>query len=166
ILLGAPQPSLTLAQEMGVADEVIDVLSVSAEERIARVLALTEHGVGADVVFETAGVPSAFIEGLEMLRKMGTFAEVGNLIDTGATAQLNIARLITSKAVNLFGVVSQPPQTMVKALKTMEITGKRFDYKRLVTAQFNVTEALDAVRLAQDPVEKGIKIVLRGAGFQ
>jgi threonine dehydrogenase-like Zn-dependent dehydrogenase len=35
------------------------------------------EGRGADVVVECAGVPSAFLEGIEMLRQGGTFVEVG-----------------------------------------------------------------------------------------
>jgi threonine dehydrogenase-like Zn-dependent dehydrogenase len=48
----------------------------SHNQRIKYVQEMTE-GRGADVVVECAGVPSAFLEGIEMLRQGGTFVEVG-----------------------------------------------------------------------------------------
>src|SRR5262249_39688439 len=79
------------------ADVAIDIDRVSPEERIAQVRELTTGRYGADVVFEAAGVPAAFLEGLAMVRPLGTFVELGLMVPTEKTVPLNVRRDITSK---------------------------------------------------------------------
>lgn len=162
ILSGGPQKSLQIANEIGAADEVINIFETTPEERIQRVKELSEGGYGADVVFEAAGVPGAFLEGLEMMRKLGTFVELGCLIDDGKTVALNVAKQIVQKDITLYGVVSQPPQDFTKSLRTMEIFKERFDFTRIVTHNFPIDRTGDAIDLAKDPHKKGIKITLAG----
>jgi threonine dehydrogenase-like Zn-dependent dehydrogenase len=102
ILLGTPAGALEIARRIGVADVVIDIAEVSPADRIEQVRALTPGGRGADVVFEAAGVPAAFVEGLEMLRPLGTFVEYGCAIDNGRTVPLNIAHHLTEKELALY----------------------------------------------------------------
>lgn len=162
ILSGGPERSLRIAKEIGAADEVINIFETTPEERIERVKEVSEGGYGADVVFEAAGVPSAFLEGLEMMRKLGTFVELGCLIDDGKTIPLNVARQIVQKDITLHGVVSQPPQDFTKSLRTMEIFKDRFDFARIVTHRFPIDKVEDAIDLAKDPHNKGVKIALVG----
>ena len=162
ILSGGPRESLEIAKEIGAADETIDIFETTPEERIERVRKFSEGGYGADVVFEAAGVPSAFIEGLEMTRKLGTLVELGCLVDDGRTVALNVARQIVQKDITLHGIKSQPPQDFSKSLRTMEIAGDRFDITRIVTHKFPIEEAEKGIELATDPLNKGIKIVFAG----
>lgn len=67
----APE-KLTLAGECG-ADVLIDIRDGDA---VARVLELTD-GYGCDVYLEGTGHPSAVLQGLSMLRKLGTYVEYG-----------------------------------------------------------------------------------------
>ena len=67
----APQ-KLELAKECG-ADIVINIAS---EDAVAQVMDVTD-GYGADVYLEGTGHPSAVIQGLNLLRKLGTFVEYG-----------------------------------------------------------------------------------------
>ena len=60
---------LALAQEMG-AHNVLNVGDTSLEERQAILSELCD-GVGPDIVIETAGVPVAFQESLELVRRGG-----------------------------------------------------------------------------------------------
>lgn len=165
ILSGGPHKNLQLAKKIGAADEVINIFETSAEERIEQVKQMSEGGYGADVVFEAAGVPEAFLEGLEMTRKLGTFVELGCLIDDGRTVPLNIAKHIVQKDITLYGVVSQPPQDFSKSLKTMEIYGDRFDFSRIVTDIFPLDDVKEAVDRAMDPHNKGIKIAFQGKAY-
>jgi len=165
ILSGGPQRSLQIAKEIGAADEIINIFETTPEERIEKVKKLSERGYGADVVFETAGVPDAFLEGLEMMRKLGTFVELGCLIDDGRTVSLNIARQIVQKDIALYGVVSQPPQEFTKSLKTMQIFKDRFDFARIITHKFPIENAEEAVSLAKDPHNKGIKTTFTGKAY-
>lgn len=162
ILSGGPRKSLEIAKEIGAADETINIFETTPEERIGRVRRSSEGGYGADVVFEAAGVPSAFLEGLEMTRKLGTMVELGCLIDDGRTVALNVARQIVQKDITLHGIKSQPPQDFSKSLRTMEIARDRFDITRIVTHKFPIEEAEKGIALAMDPRNKGIKIVFMG----
>lgn len=70
IALDARADRLQLARQLG-ADLALDV---TQEDVIERVLALTE-GYGCDVYIEATGNPAAVNQGLQMIRKLGTFVE-------------------------------------------------------------------------------------------
>jgi L-iditol 2-dehydrogenase len=102
IVVGAPRTRLDLALEYG-ADVVIDLEQVSdVAERVRLVKAETPGGFGADVVFECAGVPAAIPEGLDMLRRGGTFVEAGHYTDHGDIA-INPFRHLVHKQITLVG---------------------------------------------------------------
>jgi len=58
------------------ADHLINVEETTSEERIQIVKDLT-HGRGADVVIDVRGIPTALVEGLEMLGNGGVLLERG-----------------------------------------------------------------------------------------
>jgi threonine dehydrogenase-like Zn-dependent dehydrogenase len=70
IALDLAPDKLALALECG-ADEVVDVGTEDAGERIRAVTG----GYGADVYLEATGHPSAVGQGLDLLRKLGTYVE-------------------------------------------------------------------------------------------
>ncbi len=70
IALDARADRVERARSLG-ADLAIDV---SQEDAIARVRALTE-GYGCDVYIEATGHPAAVNQGLQMIRKLGTYVE-------------------------------------------------------------------------------------------
>ncbi|MHB1007460.1 MAG: zinc-binding dehydrogenase [Chloroflexota bacterium] len=163
VLVGAPASALETAREMGIADDVIDLEEYDAQQRIERVRSLSPGGYGPDVVFEAAGVPSAFVEGLEMVRRLGTFVEMGCFIDTGKTVEINVAKHITRKDLTLFASFAAQPHYFEKALLTLQATASRFDWARLVTARFPVSQIANAIQAASDVHTRGVKVVLQGA---
>lgn len=165
IMLGAPAGALAVAKEVGVADEIIDIGRIGVEERIARVLQMTPGGYGADVVFEAAGVPAAFLEGLEMVRPLGTYVELGWMVDNGKSVDLNVARLITQKDLNFYGVAAQSAQSIGKALRTIIATHQRIDYAKLVGQTLAIAATGQAFELMEHPVAKPVKVAVRGAGY-
>ncbi len=84
---------LELARQVG-ADVVIDV---TQEDAVQKVRDLTE-GYGCNVYIEASGNPAGVIQGLEMIRKLGTFVEFSvfnepvtvNWTIIGDTKELNI----------------------------------------------------------------------------
>jgi threonine dehydrogenase-like Zn-dependent dehydrogenase len=72
IALDMAPDKLELARECG-ADIVINI---AEEDAVARVKELTD-GYGADVYLEGTGHPSAVPQGLNLLRKLGTYVEYG-----------------------------------------------------------------------------------------
>jgi L-iditol 2-dehydrogenase len=165
VLIGGPRGALDVAEGIGVADVTIDIDRVGPAERIARVRELTVGGYGADVVFEAAGVPAAFLEGLEMLRPLGTNVELGCMVDNGKTVPLNVARHLTQKDLILYTVAAQPPQTIGKAVHTLAATKDRFDYAAIVGQVLPIASTGRAFELMEDPVIKPIKVAVRGAGY-
>ena len=75
ILIGAPAPRLAATGGWGLTAR-IDIDHTEPEERIEAVRSLT-GGRGADVVFECAGPPDAFTEGMEMVRSGGALMVIG-----------------------------------------------------------------------------------------
>jgi threonine dehydrogenase-like Zn-dependent dehydrogenase len=165
ILLGAPSGALEIARRIGVADVTIDVDQIGSAERIEQVRSLTSGGFGADVVFEAAGVPMAFLEGLEMLRPLGTYVELGCMADNGQTVPLNVARHLTQKDLILYSVAAQPPQSIGKAIRTIAATHNRIDYAAIVGQILPIAGTGRAFELMEDRVAKPIKVAVRGAGY-
>jgi L-iditol 2-dehydrogenase len=165
ILIGAPRGALDVARRIGVADVTIDLDEIGPTERIERVRAATTSGYGADVVFEAAGVPSAFLEGLEMLRPLGTYVELGCMVDNGKTVPLNVARHLTQKDLILYTVAAQPPQTIGKAVRALAATHDRFDYRAVVGRVLPISATGRAFELMEDPIDKPVKVAVRGAGY-
>ncbi len=139
---------LKMAQAFG-ADHTLDVGGMKREDRIAFVKDAT-HGRGADLVVECAGSPQAVTEGLEMLRKGGTYIEAGNFVDTG-TVEINANRLLCAKNVRLFGVSNHPFTHYGATLKLMEKYGNRFPFDKFVTHRFKIDEAEKGLRRSCEP---------------
>ena len=75
ILIGAPRSRLAATEAWELAAR-IDIDDTEPDERIEAVRSLTE-GRGADIVLECAGPPSAFTEGMDMVRAGGTLMVIG-----------------------------------------------------------------------------------------
>ena len=75
ILIGAPGSRLAATETWDLSAR-IDIDDTEPDERVEAVRDMTE-GRGADIVFECAGPPSAFTEGMEMVRAGGTLMVVG-----------------------------------------------------------------------------------------
>lgn len=134
---------LNMAQEF-TADYALNIGTTSREERVAKVLELT-NGRGADVVVECTGSPHAVIEGLDMLRKGGTYIEAGNFVDTGTT-EININRHLCAKNVRLFGVTNHPFTHYGQSVKLMEKYSKTFPFEKFVTHKYKIEDAEAGLR--------------------
>jgi len=145
---------------------VLDIADLSPQERIDKIVKMSDHKVGADVVFEAAGAPQAFIEGIEMTRKEGTFVELGCLIDDGNTVPLNVANHIVAKDLTLYGVTNQPPQDFTKSLKCFEHFSESFDFAAMITNIFALEDFEQAIKLAKDQQNKGIKSAFKGKAYK
>ena len=129
---------LNMAKDFG-ADYVLNLDKTSREERVQAVKDLTD-GRGADVVVECAGSPAALVEGLEMLRKGGTYIEAGNFVDTGEVS-LNVNRYLCAKNVRLIGVSNHPFTHYGPVLKLMDKYSKVFPFNKVVTHRFKIDQA-------------------------
>jgi len=139
---------LDMAKEFS-ADRVLNIDATTREQRIDYIRDLT-HGRGADLVVECTGSPHAVIEGLEMLRKGGTYIEAGNFVDTGST-EININKHLCAKNVRLFGVTNHPFTHYGASLKLMERYAGIFPFEKFVTHRFKIDEAEKGLRRSFEP---------------
>jgi len=147
IMVGGPAHRLELARDFGV-DETIDIAKVQeSAERVAAVRELTD-GVGADLVVECAGVPSAVPEGLEMLRHGGVFVEIGHFTDTGTTV-INPHEHLCAKDVTLIGQWAYSSAQYRKDLALLVRHRDRFPFERLVTHRFALSEHDKAMEMVK-----------------
>ncbi len=146
------------------ADITINIAEVrSREERIQIVKDNTAKGMGADVVFECTGVPSAVSEGLDMLRRSGTFVEVGHFTDVG-TVPINPFSQICNKNVNLQGMWGGELEQFYRFLPILE--KRQFPYEKLITHKYPLSK-LDEIMKAPEKGyildgKESLKIVVSG----
>jgi L-iditol 2-dehydrogenase len=133
---------LEMAQKCG-ANYALNLGTTSKAERLAFVKDLT-NGRGADLVVECAGSPQAFVEGLELARKGGTYIEAGNFVDTGE-ATLNVNRHITAKNIRLFGVTNHPFTGYGASLKLMQRYRGVFPFEKIVTDRYPLEKAAEGL---------------------
>lgn len=74
-MIGGPKERLTITEDWGLAT-CFDIFSSSHDQRRAEILDRT-GGRGADIVIECAGPAVAFNEGLDVLRKGGSYLVLG-----------------------------------------------------------------------------------------
>ncbi len=146
IVIGAPRNRLELCEAYG-ADRVIDIQEVAElDERKELVLELTPHHLGPDVVIETAGVPAAFEEGIDLVRRGGTFVEVGHYSHRGM-ASID-PYVLCRKHIHLFGSWVYTYGLWSEAYRVLTSTMRRVDYAGLVTHHFDLDQAQEALDTA------------------
>jgi len=145
IIIGAPKSRLDLAKEFG-ADLTINIEEVTDEkERIEMVKSETVGGYGVDVVFECTGFPNAIVEGIDMLRRGGTYVVAGHFTDVG-NVSLNPFLHFTNKQINLVGVWGDDIGHFVRGKPILE-SGK-YPFEKMISHKLpleRVKDAIDAI---------------------
>jgi len=139
---------LALAKEFG-ADYAINVSETTANERVKKVKDVTD-GRGADVVVECVGSPNVLPEGLEMLRRGGTYIETGNFVETGSVP-IDVHRHIAAKNVLIVGNSNHPHTGYYQAMKMMEKYSNAFPFEKLITHVYRLEEADAAMKKSFEP---------------
>jgi threonine dehydrogenase-like Zn-dependent dehydrogenase len=131
---------LEMARKMGATDTIN--ASGGMEDRIQQVLELTD-GVGAEIVFECAGVPQAFREGLELVSRGGTLIELGHYTDPG-TVDIR-PHLICRKDLDVLGVWAYPQIQFGTAL--MALAQVEAPLEELITHRLPLEEVESAIQM-------------------
>ena len=114
---------LDFARTMG-AHHAINVGEGSPDERQQQICDLT-HGVGPDIVIETAGVPIAFKESLDLVRRGGIVVEVGHFTDPGG---VDIhPHVVCFKDLDIRGMWAYPAMQFKTALSFLKNTDAPLD---------------------------------------
>ena len=139
---------LALARKFGV-DHTLNVARTTAAERIDFVRSLS-HGRGADIVAECAGVPEAVPEGLEMLRKGGTYVEAGNFVETGEVS-LSPHRHFCAKNVRLIGMTNHPFTGYTPSMELLQRHADLFPFEEFVTHEYPLDQTEEALLKSMEP---------------
>ncbi|CAN2183697.1 Tdh Threonine dehydrogenase and related Zn-dependent dehydrogenases [Candidatus Nanopelagicaceae bacterium] len=139
---------LDLAKKFG-ADLTINVDKTTQSERLKIIHSLT-GGIGADVVLHMTNRPEPVIEGIEMLRRGGTLLEMGNFADTGEVS-ISMHRHVLSKNLRLIGLSNHPINAYGPSLKLFDKYAKQYPFADLVTHEFGLAQADEAMQMSMSP---------------
>jgi len=142
-VVGAPQARLNAAKRLG-AEDVLDIARVPEPGDRAKWVHERTAGRGVDVVIEASGNPSAVPEGLEMLRDAGHYVVVGQYTDAG-DATVNPHRQINRKHATILGCWGFEFTHLYRALEMMARYNARFRWRDLVTREYRLEEAGQAL---------------------
>jgi len=137
IVIDGVDARLEQATEFG-ADHVIDLQKqTSVEQRAERVQSLTD-GHGADVAIEVTGVPTAFSEGIDLLRDGGRYLEMGNIIP-GKETDFDPGKL-TRKSIDITSVMRYDPWYLQDALEFLDRHEDKYPFDQLLDAEFEIDD--------------------------
>jgi L-iditol 2-dehydrogenase len=142
-VVGAPSARLDAARKLG-AEDVLDITSATSREERVRWVRDRTSGRGADVVIEASGNPAAVPEGLEMLRDAGRYVVVGQYTDAG-DATLNPHRHINRRHATILGCWGYEFTHLHRALQLMARHNARFRWRELITREYRLSEAGQAL---------------------
>jgi threonine dehydrogenase-like Zn-dependent dehydrogenase len=156
VAVDAVADRLELARRFG-ADHTIDLTELrTVAERAAAVRDRT-GGAGADVVLEVAGVPAAFTEAIELVRRGGRIATVGNI---NAEADVSvIPGLITRKGITIRGVLRYDPWYLHRAVQFLARRRAIHPFDALTDRSYPLDDVVDALRAGESHQVARVAIV-------
>ncbi|QIZ98324.1 alcohol dehydrogenase catalytic domain-containing protein [Leifsonia sp. PS1209] len=147
VALDLSDDKLELARKCG-ADVTINIASENAVERVK---ALTD-GYGADVYIEATGHPSAVGQGLNLLRKLGTYVEYSVF---GSEVTVDWSIISDDKELDVRGA-HLGPHCWPAAIKLLESGVLPMD--EICTHQFALADFQQALDLVGDTAGASIKV--------
>ena len=133
IVIDGQPGRLELARQSG-ADETINLNEYDTPEaRVERVKELTD-GRGADMVMEVVGYPQVINEGLDMVRRGGTYIEIGN-IWPNSNVTLDVSKVLWGQ-IKIIPVTHYHPHTLPVALDFLVRTKDRFPLTDVMSHSF------------------------------
>jgi threonine dehydrogenase-like Zn-dependent dehydrogenase len=161
MIAGAAAKSPRLVIALDLSDERLDVgkacgaditINVADTDAVAKVKELT-GGYGADVYLEGTGHPSAVVQGLALLRKLGTFVEYGVF---GSETTVDWTIISDDKELDVRGA-HLGPNCWPAAIRMLESGALPMD--RICTHQMPIAEFKRGLDLVADGTES-IKVTL------
>lgn len=139
VVIGGSEVRLAMAARFGAVP--LNRRTTTEEERRAFLTELTD-GRGADLVVEASGTLDALAEGLELVRKGGSYLSVGIAVPVG-TAALDPFRQINARNLRFQGVWVSDTRHTVEAAELVAEQPELF--AQLVTHRFRLEQANEAL---------------------
>lgn len=131
-------------------------LDLTSEERVAAVAAASPLGLGADVVIEASGAPSALGEAIALARVEGTIVEFGAYTSRGRS-EID-ASALCRKDLTILGSHGYGPGQFGVALRLLDRLRKRVDFSLITTHTVRLDDIADGFALARSG--KALKVVV------
>jgi threonine dehydrogenase-like Zn-dependent dehydrogenase len=122
------------------------------DENPKKVILESTAGMGADVVFETAGSPSGVMQCLDIVRKGGRVSILGQ----GQGAPEIPTAMLCFREIELIGTRAYTPKQWQKVSPTLLNAGE--DLKRMITHRLPLSMAEEGIRLMKS--RQALKIIL------
>ncbi len=145
---------LEVARKFG-ADDTIDVSETTVAERRELVMQYT-NGRGADTAVECAGRPEAFVEGLSLVRRGGTYIESGMYVDMGEV-MVN-PHLICAGNLRILGLSNHPVTAYITGMDMMLRHLDDMPLRDIVSHEYGLADAAEAIHISQQP--ESTKVVI------
>ena len=129
----------------GATDTVSLVDYPTPEARVERVRELTD-GVGADVVVEVVGIPSATLEGLDMVRVNGKYIDIGNIGE--GNIEFPAVKIIGNQTQWL-GTVHYNPWIIEAALQFLVRVQDRMSVADVISHKYPLEQINEAFEFAE-----------------
>lgn len=153
IVIEGVQARRELATRMG-ADLTLDFAATSADERRAVIMDAT-NGLGVDVGFEAVGRPEPILEGVDLVRRGGTYVSVGTAVPMG-TIPIDVYHQIVLKQLRLQGAWTNDTRHIVQAL---QIVRRNKDvFADMITHRYRLAQANEALQSMAE--KKAIKTAI------
>jgi len=134
IAIGAPAARLEVARKWGAAEAIS--LDVPHAERVNRVKELT-GAMGADLVIEGSGARSAFVEGIELVRRGGRYLVIGQVGPDSVTFP---PAAIVGKELDIIGSLSGNVSDYYKALCFLDNNRDRLDFDAMFPNRYQLKD--------------------------
>lgn len=158
IVIDGQTSRLDMAARCG-ADHTIDINEYDTPKaRVGRVKELTD-GRGADIVMEVVGYPQVVPEGIEMVRRGGTYVEVGNIWPK-SNVTLDVSKILWGQ-VKIIPVTHYDPYILPVALDFLLRTKDRFPLMKVMSHSFPLEQIGEAFQQAEWAGKNGETVVTR-----
>ena len=124
------------------ADVLLDFTSTTVEDRKEAVMSAT-RGFGVDAGFEAVGRPEPALEGIDLVRRGGTYVAVGTAVPMG-TIPIDLYHQIVLKQLRLQGAWTNDTRHIVQALSLVRCNPEVFAH--MVTHRFPLDQANEALQ--------------------
>ncbi len=141
IVIEGVQARMDLAKRLG-ANITLDFTSTTPEERREAVMAAT-HGFGVDAGFEAIGRPEPALEGIDLVRRGGTYVSVGTAVPMG-TIPIDFYHQIVLKQLRLQGAWTNDTRHITQALQMVKQHPQVF--ADMITHRYPLEQANEALQ--------------------
>jgi threonine dehydrogenase-like Zn-dependent dehydrogenase len=117
------------------------------------------HGIGADIVIELVGFPSAVEEGVQMCRMRGTYLEVGH-ISPGSIAHLDVQKLVSNQ-IRFNAIQHYDPWIIPNSIDFLMRTREKYPLTKVISHQFALERISEAFETAEWLGREGGSVVTR-----